>query len=98
MRTVCVKVLKQLMFGIFLASLSTGAILRTAYADTYHDLLKHAAGDGKSAQTKGDDESPVMVTYEVGDTAGFLTKPGGEASSVETEESDDWVAWEDENK
>ena len=83
---------KHLCFGVALALLVLGLRVGDVLANnTYNDMLKRAAGEAKSAQGKSNEDSPVLVTYEVGDTGGFFSH--SDDNSDENSDAD-WVEWE----
>lgn len=63
---------------------------QSAEATTYNELMKRATSGEKPASAKAEEESPVMVNYEVGDTSGFYTQSEKFSDLEEEEESDSW--------
>lgn len=64
-----------------------------AGATTYNELLKRAATEEKPVQVKTDEENPVLVSYEVGDTSDFYTQKD---KSPFVDDESEWEDWETE--
>lgn len=62
-------------------------------ATTYSELMKRALTEEKPAQVNTEEESPVLVRYEIGDTSNFFTTEGKAATD---EEESEWEEWDEE--
>ena len=93
-------VFKRLKASSFIAIFSSFSFIllagyQTVSATTYNELMKRAAGDGKPAQMKTEEETPVMVSYEIGDTSSFYTDEK-QAKYSDEEEDSEWDDWDSE--
>ncbi|MBI4970270.1 MAG: hypothetical protein HZC17_00300 [Candidatus Omnitrophica bacterium] len=84
--------MNQIFRNILLLSLITAVVFsgwQGVSATTYREVMKRSHSDEKSAQANHEEESPVLVNYEVGDTSNFYTSR--DKTSMPGEESE----WED---
>ena len=76
-------------FGTFLLLVLSVGSCSPVFATTYNDFMLHSSTDEKPAQIKTEEEAPVLVTYEVGDTSSFHTGPEKSAFPEDSSEWDD---------
>ncbi|GEM_PF-3238503 len=79
-------------FIVTLLCLNAGG--QDALATTYNEIMSRATTEEKPAQLKNENEHPVLVSYEVGDTSGFFADRG---RTEYFEEESEWGDWEEEN-
>ncbi len=67
-----------------------------AYSQTYHKRIEKARGNQKNADVKKEEEKPVMVKYQVGDTSSFFSETDSPLSQDGSSEWDEWNEYYDE--
>ena len=90
--------MNQIARNLMLLSVITMVVFsawQSASATTYRAILKRSHSAEKSAQTHQEEEGPVLVNYEVGDTSNFYTERGKAATSGD---QDDWEDFDTEEE
>ena len=81
---ISVTLIGMTVFGLlWTADLAVGGI-------SYGEKIEEARGNGRPSNAKKEDENPVMVQYQVGDTSDFYTHKAKESKENSSSEWDQW--------